>query len=186
MKPKKNRKNIRWRIWDYRWNAAYFITICTKNKAHYFGEIVNKKMVLSHVGVIANILWSEIKHHSENIILDAFVIMPNHIHGILIIDNPVGQRHAFVATSPTKKITQSPNKSRFQNQGKNSISSIIGSYKSAVTKHANRLDLEFGWQGRFHDHVIRDDQSFLFIQNYILQNPEKWENDCFHPGYVKP
>lgn len=177
MKPKKNRKNIRWRVWDYRWDAAYFITICTKNRVHYFGKIVNGKMQLSPVGVLVDVLWHEIKHHAENVVLDAFVVMPNHVHGILIINNnDVEQGHALALP---------PYKNRFQNIGKNSLSSIIGSYKSAVTKHVNRLNLEFGWQTRFHDHVIRDTKSFTRIQNYILQNPIKWENDRFHPNYKK-
>jgi putative transposase len=77
--------------------------------------------------------------------------------------------------TPTPNIGQS----RFQNQGKNSVSSIIGGYKSAVTKHANRLGFEFGWQDRFHDHIIRNAESFENIQNYIATNPLKWKEDKF-------
>jgi putative transposase len=68
---------------------------------------------------------------------------------------------------------------RFQNQGKNTISSIIGSYKSAVTKHCNRLNFDFDWQSRFHDHIIRSDQSFLRIATYIKNNPANWKDDTF-------
>jgi REP element-mobilizing transposase RayT len=162
----KNRKNIRWRIWDYRWDAAYFITICTKNREHFFGHIHNEEMVLSNVGVLADVFWHEIKNHAKHITLDAFVVMPNHIHGILILE---GNEIEDIITS----------ENRFQNIGKNSISSIIGSYKSAVTKHANRLGFEFGWQSRFHDHVIRNEESFKRIQNYIINNPKNWKEDRF-------
>ncbi|GHT51646.1 hypothetical protein FACS189440_20910 [Bacteroidia bacterium] len=87
--------------WNYGWNAAYFITICTANREHYFGEIVNGNMQLSEIGEIANVLWNEIKNHAKNIELDAFCIMPNHVHGILILTNDenvpnrVETRHAL-------------------------------------------------------------------------------------------
>jgi len=74
--------------WDYRSNAAYFITICTYNREHFFGEIMNKKMILSEIGKIAEHFWYEIPEHFQFVKLDAFITMPNHIHGIIIIDNP--------------------------------------------------------------------------------------------------
>ena len=174
----KNRKVIRWRTWDYRWDGAYFITICTKNRAHFFGEIENQKMILSNVGILADVFWHEIKNHAKNVTLDAFVVMPNHIHGILILEgNMDGRDRAFpVLPVPENK---RPDQTRFQNIGKNSISSIVGSYKSAVTKHANRLGLESGWQIKFYDNVIRNEALFVRIQNYIINNPRNWENDKF-------
>jgi len=187
--------------WDYRWAGAYFITICTQNRIHYFGEIQNGVMNLSNVGVIADILWHEIPHHAKNVELGAFVVMPNHIHGILILtgnddDHNVETGHALslpptdtptdIPTDiPTDKSTEinsiekTIGQQRFQNIGKNSISSIVGSYKSAVTKHAHRLGFEFAWQTRFHDHIIRDEKSFNTISNYIINNPVNWKEDKF-------
>ncbi|WZL87659.1 transposase [Salinimicrobium sp. 3283s] len=81
-------KSARLESWDYRWNAAYFITICTANRKHYFGEIKNGKMEFSPTGVIADILWHEIPHHASGVELGNFIVMPNHIHGILILNNP--------------------------------------------------------------------------------------------------
>lgn len=167
--------------WDYSWNAAYFITICTQNRAHYFGEIINQKMQLSSVGILADVFWHEMKNHSKHIELDAFVVMPNHIHGILIIDstenedNIVAERRHALSLQNELTIGQQ----RFQNQGNNSVSSLIGSYKSAVTKHANRLNLENGWQTRFHDHIIRNDAEFNRISNYIECNIANWKVDKF-------
>lgn len=80
-------ESIRLKNWDYRWGASYFITICTKNREHYFGEIKNGRMHLSRLGVIADIFWNEIPTREKQIKLGEFVVMPNHIHGILIIDN---------------------------------------------------------------------------------------------------
>ncbi|NEW59721.1 transposase [Sulfurovum sp. bin170] len=152
--------------WDYRWDGYYFITICPKDKEEYFGKIENGKMILSPLGVIADILWYEIKNHAKNIKLDVFVVMPNHIHGILILSGN---------ETDEKNIGQK----RFQNQGKNSISSIVGGYKSAVTKHAHRLNFEFGWQSRFYENIIRDEDRYMQIVDYVHQNPLKWENDKF-------
>ena len=171
--------------WDYGWNGAYFITICTANRNHFFGEIFNGKMQLTPIGILADVFWHEIKNHTVNVELGAFVVMPNHVHGILILDKPeisfsnVETRHALSLQS------QTPAQQRFQNQGKNTVSSIIGSYKSAVTKHCNRLQLTdndgvvFGWQARFHDHIIRNDEEYQKINDYIENNPANWNNDKF-------
>ncbi len=160
--------------WDYGWNASYFITICTKSRKHFFGEIKNKEMVLSEIGEFAVKFWSKIPHHFPNIKLDAFVAMPDHIHGIIIIDNPNNWfAKTKVATQPNEVI-QTKGKERFQNQGQNTISSIIGSYKSVVTKNSRKIQTDFGWQPRFYDHIIRDEKSFKRIQNYIKNNPKNW------------
>ncbi|MGV8814099.1 MAG: transposase [Gelidibacter sp.] len=193
--------SARLQTWDYRWEGAYFITICTKDRKHYFGEVVNNKMNLSNVGVLADVFWHEIKNHSKNMTLGEFVVMPNHIHGIIIINPDLGHDlggdlghdpevktrhalslrdvdadvHAYTNENPQKSIGEN----RFRNPGKNSVSSLIGGYKSAVTKHANRLNLDFGWQTRFYDHIIRDERSFNTISNYIINNPSKWGEDKF-------
>jgi REP element-mobilizing transposase RayT len=84
--------------WDYRWAGAYFITLCTHHRQHFFGEIANGKMQLSEIGKIANELWYQIPHHAKNVELGAFVIMPNHIHGIIIITN--GNNDKITITNP--------------------------------------------------------------------------------------
>ncbi len=167
-----NYKNIPIRLqnWDYRWDASYFVTICTAGRTHYFGEICDRKMNLSTIGALADVFWHEIKNHAKNVKLGPFVVMPNHIHGIIMIDGNY-------IPEDDNKITGSK---RFQNIGKNSLSSIIGSYKSAVTKHARRLGYQFEWQTRFYEHIIRDEQSFIRISDYIEQNVSKWSEDRFY------
>lgn len=172
--------------WDYASEGAYFITICTKDKLHRFGRIENGIMILSKTGIIANLMWYEIKNHNKNLELGEFIVMPNHVQGILILKDANGAEndsatvvqtgHALSLAPPP---AQSIGQQRFQNQGKNTISSIIGSYKSAVTKHCNRLGFEFGWQPLFYDHVIRDEKSFTNISNYIANNPMNWGIDKF-------
>jgi len=111
------------------------------------------------------------------------VIMPNHVHGILIIDKPVisvETRHCLVSTDITNTNNKTIGQMRFQNQGKGTISSIVGSYKSVVSKNAHSINSGFAWQSRFHDHIIRDAKSFDRIQNYITNNPLNWKEDKFN------
>jgi REP element-mobilizing transposase RayT len=174
--------SARLQTWDYANNGAYFITICTQNRLHFFGTIQNQEMQLSEIGKFAEQYWYEIPNHFPFIELGNFVVMPNHVHGILIIDKMndepfVETRQCLVSTIKTNTIIGS---SRFQNQGKNTISSIVGSYKSIVTKMSRQINPNFGWQSRFHDHIIRNSKSFENIQNYIEQNPLKWDENRFY------
>ena len=150
-------------------------------------------MVLSEVGVIADILWHQIPIHHKNVELGDFVVMPNHIHGILIIDKQstninvdnvetghVETGHALsLQSSPLLPFLPKPGSQRFQNIGKNTISSIVGSYKSAVTKHANRLGYPHQWQKLFYDNIIRNNNDYQRISDYIVSNPENWAKDKF-------
>jgi putative transposase len=178
--------------WDYASNGAYFITICTAKRQHYFGQIINGKMELSDQGEMAHRYWLEIPDHFSFVVLYEFVVMPNHVHGIIIIDHPENFRcddrivasveagHALSLQSQPKQYEQSKQThSRFRNQGKNTISAMVGSYKSVVTKYCNENKLPFGWQSRFHDHIIRDNDEFHRIKNYIVNNPANWEQDKF-------
>ena len=162
-------ESTRLQKWDYGWNAKYFITIVTKNHEHYFGEIDgNNKMKFTKIGKIASKFWFEIPDHFPFVILDEFVVMPNHIHGIVIIDKKRDDtkpsngnddergdggrdKACLVSTlsspsspSPPPQSTDklSPGQKRFRNPGKNNISSIIGSYKSVVSNNAHKSNQE--------------------------------------------
>ena len=169
--------------WDYGWAAPYFITICTKDRENYFGEVINGSMRLSQAGVLADVLWHQIPHHAQNVELGVFVVMPNHIHGILILNGDGGDggrdQACLVSTIDPADPPLSPSEKRFRNPGKNTVSSIIGGYKSAVTKHANRLGIAMAWQPRFHDHIIRNDAEYQRINDYIESNPKNWNKDKF-------
>jgi putative transposase len=151
-------KSARAPWWNYASAGSYFITICTKYREHYFGDIINDEMQSTPAGIIAQNCWHEIINHTHDIELGEFVVMPNHIHGILKLCDNVSERY----------------QTRI-----NSVSSIIGSYKSAVTKHAHLSGLEMAWQPRFHDHIIRNEQEYARIANYIKSNPGNWEDDRF-------
>ena len=290
--------------WDYRTPGAYFITICTHQRYHFFGTCTDGAMTLSPIGEIIHRFWYDIPQYSANVELGAFVVMPNHIHGILILtdwpdanssdakktdhdamtrrddgmgrdattrrDDGMGRdvetRQCHVSTprhgnpdgagqiprnpsthdgrfprhgnpNGTGQIPRNPSThdgrsprhgnpdgagqiprnpsthdGRFPRHGNpdgdgpsledtqtdrrtipgfyrqivpksRSISTIIGSYKSACTRHINQMFPEAGfrWQERFHDHIIRNERSFDRITQYILNNPQNWEKDCFGP-----
>jgi REP element-mobilizing transposase RayT len=134
-------------------------------------------MHYSESGSMARKLWLEIPEHFPFVQLSEFVIMPNHVHGILILTHAKSNVDAGPLIKPA--ITKTPGQERFQNQGRNTVSSIIGGYKSAVTRHARRLGFEFQWQERFWDHVIHDNNEFRRIKKYIMDNPANWHDDDF-------
>ena len=135
----KNRISLRLSNWDYSWAGVYFITTCTKDRNCYFGNVVNGEMMLTNPGAIADVLWHEIPNHSKNVELGPFIVMPNHIHGILMLKN---DKDEVIDYEARKNIDVK----RFQNPGKNSISSIVGGYKASVTKHLRRMGYIFAWQ----------------------------------------
>jgi REP element-mobilizing transposase RayT len=150
--------------WDYGSNAVYFVAICTANKTHYFGEVVEGKMQLSEIGRFAEQCWYEIPEHFPFVALDGFVVMPNHVHGIIVIDKPV-ETH-IVETQDFVPLRQNQNKFGPQSQN---LASIVRGYKIGVTKHAKLLQISFAWQARFHDHIIRDEDSYFRIAEYIFK-----------------
>lgn len=155
--------SLRLENYDYSQKGAYFITIATKNRNPFFGKIIDKEMSLSKIG---RFIWDEwfktpVIRPDMNIILDEFVIMPDHIHGIIYIgDNQYNS-------------LQRPNKNEFGPQRKN-LSAIIRGFKSATTKKSREINPNFGWQSRFFDRIIRDKYELFRIQKYIIENPEKW------------
>ncbi len=174
--------SARMQNWDYEWDAAYFVTICTHNKEHYFGQIVEKQFIASEIGEIAQQYWLEIPQQFPFVTLDNFVVMPNHIHGIVIINNhrrdAIHRVSRVSSHTPIKKpggITGNNNPMLHQN-----LSRIIRWYKGRVTFESRKIHADFAWQSRFHDHIIRHDNSYKIISEYIVKNPVNWQNDKFY------
>ena len=185
----------RLQTWDYGTNGAYFITICTQNREHFFGVVQNGTMQLSETGKIAEQLWIEIPNQFPFIELGNFVVMPNHVHGILIINKIVSpsvetrfiasKNIEYIENKETRLIASLPNKNGGFSGDKNpmlndTISKIIRWYKGRCTFECRKINSDFSWQSRFHDHIIRNSKSFDIIQNYIFENPMNWEKDKFY------
>lgn len=237
-----SRKSIRLREYDYSQQGLYFITICTQNRACLFGSIdhspnndstdtnlfnnnsspINKSvMILNDAGKFANECWMEIPKHFPHVILHEFIIMPNHIHGIIEL-TPVGannhspSKHSSNIHMPnynlmdnycnanewlgnnanewdineTKKLNENNANEWDENRANNysplrgtskTIGSVVRGFKIGVTKwmrqHTNVYDV---WQRNYHEHIIRNEQSYFRISEYIIQNPYKWKDDRFY------
>jgi len=160
----KARRLTRLKDYNYSQSGYYFVTICTKNREQCFGKIEDEKMVLNNYGKIAKEFWSEIPLHFEHVKIDEFRIMPNHVHGILNIeDNGVGNAYMRSLRDRTKML----------------LSRIVQQYKSSVTRKINSIQNEFnfGWQNSFYDHVIRNERSLDNLRRYTQNNPLRWELD---------
>ena len=170
-------ESARLKNWDYRNGGAYFITICTKDCQCFFGECRDGNMNLSDAGTIAEQYWAEIPNHFQQVQLGAYIVMPNHVHGILILDGTLKLQHGMTTNHPNEIKNQSMSKISPE---PGSVSTIIRSYKSECTKYIrNNIDSYFSWQSRFHDHIIRNQDEYIRIENYIVNNPKNWDEDKF-------
>jgi putative transposase len=169
---KHHRRSIRLKGYDYAQVGGYFLTMIARDRTCLFGEVVAGTMVLSDLGKSVQRCWDAIPAHFSNAQLDTFMVMPNHIHGIIVI---VGARHA----SPLPKGI-SPRGPEPQ-----SIGAIVGSFKSAVTKFINNQRGTPGtsvWQRNYYEHIIRDESTLERIREYIVTNPLRWAIDRENPS----
>jgi len=166
--------SARWQGWDYGSSGWYFVTICTKGREYHFGEIRDNKMRLSPAGRIVRNEWRRTARLRPNVALDAFVIMPNHVHGVIVINEP---RHVetLQCNVSTQRI-QSPMSIISPRPG--SLPSIIRSFKSITARiiHDGGIP-QFQWQPRYHDRIIRDADALKQIRQYIQNNPRMWGRD---------
>lgn len=170
-----NRKSCRLKGWDYSWDGLYYVTICTKYLECYFGDVVDQKMILSNMGKIIADEWQKTKIIRENVDLDKWVVMPNHVHGIIIIDN------GSVRTHCNASVRRKEYKNKFGPQS-NNVSAIIRGFKGACSKKIHKIyDPNFAWHTRFYDHIIRDEKDLNRIRQYIINNPKNWDNDKNNP-----
>jgi REP element-mobilizing transposase RayT len=170
------RRHLRLRLFDYRSNHAYFVTIVTGGRACVFGSVEAGEFLPSRRGLITAECWIDIPRHHPFVELDAFVVMPNHVHGILLF---VGNDAADVAATPA-----SPRADGGSGPLSHSLGAVIGSFKSAVSRTISRLRpgaAERLWQPNYYEHVIRDDGSLQAIREYILTNPQRWDRDAENP-----
>lgn len=161
------RKSIRAEFHNYS-GGEYFITICTRGKHHYFGEIANGEMRYSLIGEYCKTQLEQIGQHYPYAEIPLFVVMPNHIHAIICI-NAAGLTH------PSTDRTHEPCVPTIRT----ALSVVVGGFKRAVTMFARRNDIEFGWQARFHDHIIRGAADGNKIADYIADNVMRWDTDCY-------
>ncbi len=190
-----HRRSIRMAGYDYARNGAYFVTICVKNRLCLFGDVVEGKMRRNEAGRIVEHAWRDLPNHNAGIALDAFVVMPNHVHGIIIItgggpaspgadsgrsDCPVG---AGSEPAPTAAQTRPAG---LKHHG---LPEIIRQFKTFSALRINRLRGTPGvsvWQRNYYEHIIRGSESLYRIRQYIHTNPARWAFDHDNPRRTKP
>ncbi len=154
-----NRRSIRLRDYDYARAGAYFVTICTWQRECLFGEIVAGEMVFNNMGSIAGAAWTDLCKHYRHMELDAFIIMPNHLHGLIVFsDEQAGKRHG--------------------------LPEIIRGFKTYSSRRINAVRNNRGcpvWQRNYYDRVIRNEDELTRARSYIVNNPMKWEHDKENP-----
>ena len=173
---KHHRRSIRLQRYDYSQNGAYFVTVCTQNRECLFGNIENGQMLVNDAGKIVCQCWQDMPSHFPHVVCDVFVIMPNHIHGILFIVDTVGANVGAKNFSPLQPGQRPSGTSK-------TIGSIVRGFKIGVTKWMRQNTLvQNVWQRNYFEHIIRDDGELNRIRQYILDNPAKWDMDRNNPN----
>ena len=190
---KHHRRSIRLRGYDYKREGAYYFTICCHQKRCLLGEIEDGFMHLNLIGATVKAVWDSLPRHFPLIELDAFVIMPNHIHGIIVItdhpNNNNSRGEAFVPiTEDTAPQISATNASPFpgcndtappHGTQSGSIGAIIQNFKSVATRRVNRITRNSGtlWQRNYYEEIIRNEKAYENIRRYIVENPLNWDED---------
>lgn len=167
-----NRRSIRLRDYDYAKNGAYFVTVCVTQRLCVFGSIEDGVMCCSPVGQVVEAAWQDLPHHTPGLILDAWVVMPNHLHGIVILpgDQAINSLRENVPRGPKPR----------------SLGAVIGGFKSAVSREiaAKRLSLVRPlWQRNYYERIVRNDRELDATRRYIESNPLRWADDPDHPRF---
>ncbi len=189
---KHQRRSIRLPGYDYVQSGAYFMTLCTQDHQCRFGRIEGEAMRLNRVGEIAAECWRTVPIHFADVELDVFVVMPNHVHGIIVIAD-AGEAPNVRATHASP-LRQGPNGAMDaaevpRGPKRRSVGAIIGSYKSAVAKAIHETGDAPGpaiWQRNYFEHIIRNDVALNRIRQYILDNPLRWACDRYNPLAAHP
>ena len=180
-----DRQSTRLRGYDYASAGAYFVTICAHERRCLFGEIVDGAMSVSALGQIVEACWVSIPTHFPSTTLDDFVVMPNHVHGIIVLGDtdtpPVGAQHAAPAMPDAPEDAGSAHRI---NVPAGSLGAIVRSFKAAATKRINDLRRSPGesvWQRNYYDHIIPDQEGLMRVRAYIANNPARWAFDAENP-----
>lgn len=186
---KHQRRSIRLKGYDYSQSGLYFITICCQDRACLFGRVVNDEMELNDAGKIAEQYWLDIPKHFPNVVLHEYVVMPNHVHGIIEIAETDGmdidgadivgsKNFSTLRHTPHQPQPSPPQRPRGTSK---TIGSMVRGFKIGVTKRMrNNTNVHDVWQRNYYEHIIRDEQSYHRIAEYIKNNPANWQDDKFY------
>jgi putative transposase len=172
---KHHRRSIRLPEYDYSQEGSYFVTICIQNRKCMFGKITNGRMVLTKCGEIAERCWNDLPEFFPDVVLNEFVIMPNHFHGIIIITD---DGRGLINQTPT----DTGDKWILMKNPEQTLGKIIRHFKAKTAKYIHDAGCDhFSWQRNYWEHVIRNDKSYNNIRQYIIENPLYWDQDDENP-----
>ena len=195
---KHHRRSIRLKGYDYKAEGSFFVTICVQDKEMLFGKVINNVMILNEYGIVVEYTWNDLPNHNKHIHLDNYVIMPNHVHGIIIITECGLESNIVVGavlgagsepaptTAPTTSSKPVPTpskhdlpiiKTKSQFHG---LPEIIRQFKTFSARRINDIRKTRGvkiWQRNYYEHIIRNEHDYNRIQKYINENPLKWNID---------
>ena len=179
MKP---HKSIRLKGYDYSRAGAYFVTICTHNKECLFGDVVNRNLALNDFGRMVDSEWLKTTEIRKNVILDKYIVMPNHFHGMFLITENDSGKARLATTKCNVSI-----KMEFGKPKPGSLPVIVGSFKSAVARQINLMRNTPGkevWQRNYYEHIVRNPDELDRIREYIVTNPLRWQMDKENPNGI--
>ncbi len=182
-----HRRSIRLKDYDYSQLGAYFITICTYGRMELFGEIRNNEMCLNERGKIAEAMWDTLPKRFAGTELDHFVVMPNHVHGIIVRTQPIALKisegiRGTINGTPTLETVNRLRTYRMAPHRKQMLNEMIRTFKAVTSYYIHTSGTpEFAWQREYYEHVIRNAKELDVIREYIINNPAKWGEDKLHP-----
>ncbi|MGB9499976.1 MAG: transposase [Dissulfuribacterales bacterium] len=186
----KKRQSIRLRKYDYSQAGAYFVTICTQNRECFFGNMVNEEMVLNDSGKMVKMIWDELPFNYPGVNIDEFQIMPNHVHGIIILDNGQAQGPAPTNGQPRNSTNGQPRGVAPTAAAGLSLPDVVHRFKSLTTaRYIHGVKQKQWppfpgklWQRNYYEHIVRDENELNKIRKYIMDNPKKWDLDRENPN----
>jgi len=175
-----HRRSIRLSHYDYAQPGAYFITICARDKECFFGKVIDTEVELNESGKAVQQCWLELPEHFAGVDVDAYVVMPNHVHGIIVVHEDRARR--AVPLRPDKLPLR-----QFGAPEHATVPTIVRSFKAAATKLVNELNRTPGaplWQRNYHEHVVRNEEDLNQIRVYIAMHPAQWAHDGYNPSRI--
>lgn len=171
------RRSLRLKGYDYSQAGAYFVTICAHGKACLFGDVIGSEMKVNELGRKVQAVWDDLPVHYPHVATDVFVVMPNHVHGVVVLRAGLGSDHAEMRAGFKPAPT-----------ARHGLSEIVRAFKTFSARRINEFRETSGapvWQRNYYEHVIRDDADYNRIAEYIANNPQRWAEDTLYPAFTQ-